>query len=71
MQIYGILLNIRGILLKNRENQRNSFLNTPILCYKTYSLQILLKFPDFYLAVPDFLLTFANAYKKIVINPAG
>ena len=27
MQIYGILLNIRGILLKNRENQRNSFLN--------------------------------------------
>ena len=24
MQIYGILLNIRGILLKNRENQRIS-----------------------------------------------
>ena len=71
LNIRGILLNIRGILLKNRENQRNSFLNTPILCYKTYSLQILLKFPDFYLAVPDFLLTFANAYKKIVINPAG
>lgn len=41
MQIYGILLNIRGILLKIRENQRNSFLNTPILCSKTYSLQIL------------------------------
>lgn len=41
MQIYGILLNIRGILLKNRENQRNSFLNTPILCSKTYYLQIL------------------------------
>jgi hypothetical protein len=29
-----------------------------------------LKFPDFYLAVPDFLLTFANAYKTIVIYPA-
>lgn len=71
MQIYGILLNIRGILLKNRENQRNSFLNTPILCSKTYSLQILLKFLAFFLAVPNFLLTFANAYKKIVINPAG
>lgn len=41
MQIYGILLNIRGILLKNRENLRNSFLNTLILCSKTYSLQIL------------------------------
>nr|DAZ40239.1 MAG TPA: hypothetical protein [Caudoviricetes sp.] len=38
MQIYGILLNIRGILLKNRENQRNSFLNTPILCSTTYFL---------------------------------
>ena len=36
MQIYGILLNIRGILLKNRENQRNSFLNTPILCSTAY-----------------------------------
>ena len=71
MQIYGILLNIRGILLKNRENQRNSFLNTPILCSKTYSLQILLKFLAFFLAVSDFLRTFANAYKKIVINPAG
>ena len=68
MQIYGILLNIRGILLnihgillKIRENQRNSFLNTPILCSKTYSLQILLKFLAFFLAVSDFLLTFANA----------
>ena len=85
MQIYGILLNIRGILLKNRENRRISekiipFLSfsfrmipnfTPILCSKTYSLQILLKFPRFFLAVSDFLLTFANAYKKIVINPAG
>ena len=71
MQIYGILLNIRGILLKNRENQRNSFLNTPILCSTTYFLQILLKFLAFFLAVSDFLLTFANAYKKIVINPAG
>jgi hypothetical protein len=24
-----------------------------------------------YLAVPDFLLTFANAYKMIVVYPAG
>ena len=71
MQIYGILLNIRGILLKNRENQRNPFLNTPILCSKTYSMQILLKFLAFFLAVPNILRTFANAYKKIVINPAG
>lgn len=71
MQIYGILLNIRGILLKNRENQRNSFLNTPILCSKTYSLQILLKFLAFFLAVSDFLLTFANANKMIVVYPAG
>ena len=61
LNIRGILLNIRGILLKNRENQRNSFLNTPILCSKTYSLQILLKFLAFFLAVSDFLLTFANA----------
>ena len=29
------------------------------------------KFPDFYLAVPDFLLTFADGYKTIVIYPAG
>ena len=71
MQIYGILLNIRGILLKNRENQRNSFLNTPILCSKTYSLQILLKFLAFFLAVPNFLLTFATVYKMIVVYPAG
>ena len=71
MQIYGILLNIRGILLKNRENQRNSFLNTPILCSKTYSLQILLKFLAFFLAVPNILLTFANANKMIVVYPAG
>ena len=71
MQIYGILLNIRGILLKNRENQRNSFLNTPILCYKTYSLQILLKFPDFYLAVPNILRTFASGLQMIVVYPAG
>ena len=71
MQIYGILLNIRGILLKNRENQRNSFLNTPILCSKTYSLQILLKFLAFFLAVSDFLRTFANANKMIVVYPAG
>lgn len=71
MQIYGILLNIRGILLKNRENQRNSFLNTPILCSKTYSLQILLKFLAFFLAVPIILRTFANANKMIVVYPAG
>lgn len=71
MQIYGILLNIRGILLKNRENQRNSFLNTPILCSKTYSLQILLKFLAFFLAVPNFLRTFANGYKMIVVYPVG
>ena len=29
------------------------------------------KFLAFFLAVPNILLTFANAYKKIVINPAG
>ena len=34
---------------------------TPILCSKTYSLQILLKFLAFFLAVSGFLLTFANA----------
>ena len=44
---------------------------TPILCSKTYSLQILLKFLAFFLAVPDFLLTFANGYKMIVVYPAG
>lgn len=70
MQIYGILLNIRGILLKNRENQRNPFLNTPILCSKTYYLQILLKFLAFFLAVSNILLTFANGYKTIVNYPA-
>ena len=67
MQIYGILLNIRGILLKNRENQRNSFLNTSFLCSKTYFLQILLKFLAFFLAVPNILRTFANALKIVVI----
>ena len=71
MQIYGILLNIRGILLKNRENQRNSFLNTPILCSTTYFLQILLKFLAFFLAVPNILRTFANGYKMIVVYPVG
>ena len=71
LNIRGILLNIRGILLKNRENQRNSFLNTPILCSKTYSLQILLKFLAFFLAVPNILLTFANGYKMIVVYPVG
>lgn len=71
MQIYGILLNIRGILLKNREFQRKSFLNTPILCSKTYFKQILLKFLAFFLAVPNILRTFANGYKMIVNYPAG
>jgi hypothetical protein len=32
---------------------------------------IVRKFPDFYLAVPDFLLTFAIANKMIVVYPAG
>jgi hypothetical protein len=31
---------------------------------------IVRKFPDFYLAVPDFLLTFADGYKTIVNYPA-
>lgn len=44
---------------------------TPILCSKTYSLQILLKFLAFFLAVSNFLLTFATVYKMIVIYPAG
>ena len=43
---------------------------TPILCSKTYSLQILLKFLAFFLAVPNILLTFANGYKTIVNYPA-
>lgn len=81
LNIRGIILNIRGILLKNREkqrksenfgeNQRFSFLITPILCSKTYSLQILLKFLAFFLAVPIILRTFATVYKMIVIYPAG
>jgi hypothetical protein len=33
--------------------------------------RIVRKFPRFYLAVPDFLLTFATVYKMIVIYPAG
>lgn len=98
MQIYGILLNICGILLNIRgktekngefrgilwnfhgkyvENHSFSFLFipsppqiTPILCSKTYSLQILLKFLAFFLAVPNILLTFANAYKIVVIYSA-
>jgi hypothetical protein len=44
---------------------------TPILCSKTYSLQILLKFLAFFLAVPIILRTFANANKMIVVYPAG
>lgn len=95
LQIYGILLNICGILLNIRgktekngefrgilwnfhgkyvENHSFSFLFipsppqiTPILCSKTYSLQILLKFLAFFLAVPIILRTFANAYKIVVI----
>lgn len=95
MQIYGILLNICGILLNIRgktekngefrgilwnfhgkyvENHSFSFLFipsppqiTPILCSKTYSLQILLKFLAFFLAVPIILRIFANAYKIVVI----
>lgn len=34
-------------------------------------MQILLKISRFFLAVPDFLRTFANANKMIVIYPAG
>lgn len=102
LQIYGILLNICGILLNIRgktekngefrgilwnfhgkyvENHSFSFLFflfippppqiTPILCSKTYSLQILLKFLAFFLAVPNILRTFANAKQMIVDNPAG
>lgn len=98
LQIYGILLNICGILLNIRgktekngefrgilwnfhgkyvENHSFSFLFipsppqiTPILCSKTYSLQILLKFLAFFLAVPIILRTFANAYKIVVIYSA-
>jgi hypothetical protein len=44
---------------------------TPILCSKTYSLQILLKFLAFFLAVPNILRTFANGYKMIVVYPVG
>nr|DAT75165.1 MAG TPA: hypothetical protein [Caudoviricetes sp.] len=32
---------------------------------------IVRKFPDFYLAVPDFLPTFANGLQMIVVYPAG
>lgn len=98
MQIYGILLNICGILLNIRgktekngefrgilwnfhgkyvENHSFSFLFipsppqiTPILCSKTYSLQILLKFLAFFLAVPIILRTFATGYKIVVIYSA-
>jgi hypothetical protein len=44
---------------------------TPILCSKTYYLQILLKFLAFFLAVPNILRTFAIANKMIVVYPAG
>ena len=98
LQIYGILLNICGILLNIRgktekngefrgilwnfhgkyvENHSFSFLFipsppqiTPILCYKTYSLQILLKFLAFFLAVPIILSTFSIGYKIVVIYSA-
>lgn len=98
MQIYGILLNICGILLNIRgktekngefrgilwnfhgkyvENHSFSFLFipsppqiTPILCSKTYSMQILLKFLAFFLAVPIILRTFAIGYKIVVIYSA-
>ena len=43
---------------------------TPILCSKTYSLQILLKFLAFFLAVPIILRTFAIGYKIVVIYSA-
>lgn len=98
LQIYGILLNICGILLNIRgktekngefrgilwnfhgkyvENHSFSFLFipsppqiTPILCSKTYSMQILLKFLAFFLAVPIILRTFATGYKIVVIYSA-
>jgi len=98
LQIYGILLNICGILLNIRgktekngefrgilwnfhgkyvENHSFSFLFipsppqiTPILCSKTYSMQILLKFLAFFLAVPIILRTFAIGYKIVVIYSA-
>lgn len=91
MQIYGILLNIRGKTEKNGEFrgilwnfhgkyvENHSFLFlfipsppqiTPILCSKTYSLQILLKFLAFFLAVPIILRTFAIGYKIVVIYSA-
>lgn len=70
----GILWNFHG---KYVENHSFSFLFipsppqiTPILCSKTYSLQILLKFLAFFLAVPNILRTFANGYKTIVNYPA-
>lgn len=77
-EFHGILWIFHGKCVENHSFSFLFFLFipsppqiTPILCSKTYSLQILLKFLAFFLAVPNILLTFANAYKKIVINPAG
>ena len=98
LQIYGILLNICGILLNIRgktekngefrgilwnfhgkyvENHSFSFLFipsppqiTPILCSKTYSMQIFLKFLAFFLAVPIILRTFAIGFMIVVIYSA-
>jgi len=56
---------------KQRKSEKFIPQITPILCSKTYSLQILLKFLAFFLAVSNFLLTFATVYKMIVIYPAG
>ena len=63
------------------EFSRKSFLFIPFLSSipQFYALQHVFetilseewKFLAFFLAVPNILLTFANAYKKIVINPAG
>lgn len=88
LQIYGILLNICGILLNIRgktekngefrgilwnfhgkyvENHSFSFLFipsppqiTPILCSKTYSLQILLKFLAFFFGGSKYSSYFCN-----------
>lgn len=63
------------------EFSRKSFLFIPFLSSipQFYALQHVFetilseewKFLAFFLVVPNILLTFANAYKKIVINPAG
>lgn len=53
MQIYGILLNIRGILLKNREKQRKSE------NFREFQRKSFLFFPfhyTFFPQYPDFML---------------